>query len=254
MSEAVPVDVTAYLNRIGQSRPVTADDAALRELSWAHQTAVPFENLGIHLGERISLDPGDLFDKVVGRRRGGFCYELNGLFALLLEDLGYAVERVACRVHRGEGGFGPLFDHLALIVDGRWVADVGFGRHSSYPLRLDVPGEQRDPGGRFEVIPADDGDVDIYRDGEPQYRIERRPRPLADFEPACWWQQTWPGSHFREKPVCSRLDAGGRITLSDRTLIRDGVAVSLGSDAEILAAYKTYFGIELDRLPAPPES
>ncbi len=248
------MDVTAYLDRIGLPRPIAADDAALRELSWAHQTAVPFENLSIHLGERISLDPGDLFGKVVRRRRGGFCYELNGLFALLLEELGYPVERVASRVHRGDGGFGPLFDHLALIVDGRWVVDVGFGRHSSYPLRLDVPGDQLDPGGRFRVIASGDGDLDICRDGEPQYRIERRPRTLADFEPTCWWQQTWPQSHFRTKPVCSRLTDGGRITLSGRTLLRDGVETALESDVEVLAAYKTHFGIELDRVPAPPES
>ncbi|WP_436530579.1 arylamine N-acetyltransferase family protein [Actinoplanes sp. HUAS TT8] len=244
------MDFPAYLNRIGQPRPAVADDAALRELSWAHQTAVPFENLSIHLGEPISLEPGDLFDKVVTRRRGGFCYELNGLFALLLEELGYSVDRVASRVHRGDGRFGPLFDHLALIVDGRWVVDVGFGRHSSYPLRLDTPGEQADPGGRFAVIPADDGDLDIYRDGEPQYRLERRARPLTDFEPACWWQQTWPESNFRRKPVCSRLDGDSRITLSGRSLLRDGTETALGSDAEVLAAYKSHFGIELDRVPA----
>lgn len=240
------MDFDAYLNRIGVPRPAAA---SLRELSWAHQSAVPFENLSIHLNERISLDPDDLFIKIVRRRRGGFCYELNGLFALLLEDLGFGVERVACRVHRGAAGWGPLCDHLALIVDGRWLVDVGFGRHSSYPLSLDVVEEQVDPGGRFELIPADGDDLDVHRDGEPQYRVERRPRALADFEPACWWQQTWPESHFRSKPVCSRLDGGGRITLSGRSLIRDGVETALGSDAEVLAAYKTHFGIELDRLP-----
>ncbi|MFI1988913.1 arylamine N-acetyltransferase [Actinoplanes sp. NPDC020271] len=253
MSEAVQVDVNAYLDRIGAARPVTADDAALRELSRAHQTAVPFENLSIHLGERISLDPGALFDKIVRRRRGGFCYELNGLFALLLEELGYPVERVASRVHRGEAGFGPLFDHLSLIVDGRWLVDVGFGRHSSYPLRL-APGEQVDPGGRFEVIFGDGGDLDVHRDGEPQYRIERRTRTLADFEPTCWWQQTWPESHFRAKPVCSRLDGRSRITLSGRSLIRDGVTTELASDQDVLDAYKTHFGVELDRVPTPPGS
>ncbi|BCY12211.1 arylamine N-acetyltransferase [Actinoplanes sp. L3-i22] len=252
------MDVTAYLDRIGLPRPATPDDDSLRALSWAHQAAVPFENLSIHLGEPISLDPADLFDKVVRRRRGGFCYELNGLFALLLADLGHAVDRVASRVHRGEGRFGPLFDHLALIVDGRWVVDVGFGRHSSYPLRLDSRDEQVDPGGRFRVIEADGGDLDIYRDGEPQYRIERRPRDLLDFEPACWWQQTWPGSHFRTGPVCSRLDGDDRITLSGRRLIRGSGGAStetvLDSDEAVLAAYRTHFGIELDRVPEPPGS
>ncbi|AEV85943.1 N-acetyltransferase [Actinoplanes sp. SE50] len=239
------MDVTAYLDRIG------ADDPGLRELSRAHQRAVPFENLSIHLGETISLDPDALFDKVVRRRRGGFCYELNGLFALLLEELGHTVDRVACRVHRGDGVFGPLFDHLALIVDGEWLVDVGFGRHTIYPLRLGDRADQVDPEGRFRLVDAPDGDIVVLRAGEPQYRLERRARPLTDFAPACWWQQTWPESQFRRAPVCTRLDGDTRITLSRRTLLRtvggDRVETELTSDADLLAAYRTHFGIELDR-------
>jgi N-hydroxyarylamine O-acetyltransferase len=246
------VDVTAYLARIGVPRPASADAAALRHLSWAHQVAVPFENLDIHLGVPVSLDPDDLFDKVVRRRRGGLCYELNGLFALLLEELGHRVERVAARVYRGDG-FGPIFDHLALVVDGLWLVDVGFGRHSSYPLRLTDRGEQADPGGCFRLVDADGGDLDVLRDGEPQYRIERRSRSLADFEPACWWQQTWPESHFRASPVCSRLDGDDRITLSGRTLIRrvagERTETVLESDEDILRAYRDHFGVSLDRIP-----
>src|SRR5262245_12939825 len=100
------MDIDAYLDRIGMARPAVADGAALRELHRAHQVAVPFENLSIHLGERISLAEEDLFDKIVRRRRGGFCYELNGAFALVLEALGYHVRRVAIRVFGGEQ-FGP---------------------------------------------------------------------------------------------------------------------------------------------------
>ncbi|GAA4610146.1 N-hydroxyarylamine O-acetyltransferase [Actinoplanes octamycinicus] len=243
------MDVIAYLDRIGVPR-----DATLPELTVAHQTAVPFENLSIHLGETISLDPDDLFDKIVRRRRGGFCYELNGLFALLLEELGHTVDRVACRVHRGDGRFGPLFDHLALIVDGEWLVDVGFGRHSSYPLRLNDRGDQTDPGGVFRLTDTDQGDVVVHRDGSPQYQLERRPRPLTDFEPTCWWQQTWPESHFRKNPVCTRLDGADRLTLSGRTLIRtvagERAETVLESDEALLSAYKTHFGIELDRIPS----
>ena len=115
------MDVDAYLTRIGATR---ASD--LPDLHRRHQTAVPFENLSIHLGEQISLDPGDLFDKIVTRGRGGFCYELNGLFAVLLEMLGHKVTRVSARV-----GDGPPFDHLALLVDDAWLVDVGFGSHST---------------------------------------------------------------------------------------------------------------------------
>src|SRR6516225_7425991 len=131
--------LAAYLQRIGAARPATVDAAALRALHRAHQMTVPFENLSIHLSEPISLDPDDLLHKIVTRRRGGFCYELNGAFALLLQALGAQVSRLAARVH-GEGGLGPPFDHLALVVrlpdgSGPWLADVGFGANSSYPLR-----------------------------------------------------------------------------------------------------------------------
>src|SRR6266700_6959593 len=96
-------NLAAYLDRIGAARPRVADAHALRALHRAHQMAVPFENLSIHLHEPISLEPDDLIEKIVTRRRGGFCYELNGAFALLLRALGFDVVLVAARVHGGEG-------------------------------------------------------------------------------------------------------------------------------------------------------
>jgi arylamine N-acetyltransferase len=89
--------VVAYLGRVGVTTPAVSDAASLRTLHRAHQLTVPFENLSIHLAEPISLDEPDLIDKIVRRRRGGFCYELNGAFALLLEALGAQVRRVGIR-------------------------------------------------------------------------------------------------------------------------------------------------------------
>ena len=251
--------LAAYLGRIGAERPAVLDAAALAELHRAHQHAVPFENLSIHLGEFISLDENDLLDKIVIRRRGGFCYELNGAFALLLEALGAQVTRVAARVHGGDGALSPLFDHLALVVrlpdgSGPWLADVGFGAHSTYPLRCDTTDAQDDPGGRFSLADAADGDVEVTKDGQPQYRFERRARALADFVPTCWWQQTSPDSHFTRGTICSRLTGDGRISLSGRTLIRTGGGTrteqELSSDGEVLAAYREHFGIVLDQVPS----
>jgi N-hydroxyarylamine O-acetyltransferase len=249
---------SAYLRRIGVSPPVTADAEALRMLHRAHQMAIPFENLSIHLSEPISLNEDDLVGKIVHRRRGGFCYELNGAFALLLETLGARVARVGARVHGAER-LGPPFDHLALVVrlpdgSGPWLADVGFGRHSVCPLALDSRTEQGDPGGRFLLADAADGDVDVVKDGEPQYRIELRERSLADFVPTCWWQQTSPLSHFTQDTVCSRLTEDGRISISGRTLIRTSngsrTEQQLPGDDALLAAYREHFGIALDRVPA----
>ena len=252
--------VVSYLNRVGVTAPTVGDTAGLRALHRAHQLTVPFENLSIHLAEPISLDERDLIDKIVRRRRGGFCYELNGVFALLLEALGAQVSRVAARVY-GEDGLSPPFDHLALIVrpadgSGPWLADVGFGRHSDYPLLLEARDDQDDPAGRFRLADADAGDIDVLKDGKPQYRLERRERSLADCVPTCWWQQTSPQSHFTQSTICSRLTPGGRVSISGRMLIQteNGTRTEqqLVSDDAVLAAYRDHFGVALSRVPDDP--
>jgi N-hydroxyarylamine O-acetyltransferase len=252
--------LAAYLDRIGVPGPLTLDAAALQGLHRAHLVAVPFENLSIHLGEPISLDVADLIDKIVGRRRGGFCYELNGAFACLLEGLGAQVRRVSARVYGDDGRLGPPFDHLALVVwlpdgTGPWLADVGFGSHSSYPLLADSRAEQADPGGRFLLAGTPDGDVDVVKDGQPQYRLELRERALDDFVPTCWWQQTSPRSHFTRSVICSRLTEDGRISISGRRLIRtvggQRTEENLPDDQAVLVAYRDHFGIDLAAVPEP---
>ncbi|MGG2463078.1 arylamine N-acetyltransferase family protein [Streptomyces sp. RGM 3693] len=249
------VAADAYLRRISAARPTVPDAEALRALQLSHLRAVPFENLAIHLGEEIVLAKQPLLDKVVGARRGGFCYELNGAFAALLRALGYEVELLSARVF-GPEGLGVPYDHLALRVHtptGPWLTDVGFGRNSHYPLRFDSAADQNDPGGVFRIAETPEGDLDVYRDGEPQYRVEQRPRELSDFEVGCWWQRTSPLSHFRRSLVCSRLTETGRVTLSGRALVITGADDTreereLDAD-EVLQAYRTHFGITLAREP-----
>jgi N-hydroxyarylamine O-acetyltransferase len=252
--------VAHYLTRIGVRGPLPLDAGALRVLHRAHLVAVPFENLSIHLGEPVSLDEADLIDKIVTRRRGGFCYELNGAFACLLERLGARVRRLSARVYSGDGGLGPPFDHLALEVrlpdgTGPWLADVGFGSHSTYPLLADARTEQADPGGSFLLAGAPDGDVDVIKDGQPQYRLELRERALDDFVPTCWWQQTAPQSHFTRSVVCSRLTDDGRISISGRRLVRTAggqrAEENLPDDQAVIAAYRDHFGIDLASVPEP---
>ena len=252
--------LAAYLARIGVPGPLALDAGALRDLHRAHLVAVPFENLSIHLGEPISLAEQDLIDKVVGRRRGGFCYELNGAFAHLLECLGARVRRVSARVYGDAGRLGPPFDHLALVVrlpdgTGPWLADVGFGSHSVYPLLADERAEQVDPGGRFLLTGTPAGDIDVIKDGQPQYRFEVRERALDDFVPTCWWQQTSPRSHFTTAVICSRLTDDGRISISGRRLIRtvggQRIEEDLPDDQAVLAAYRDHFGIGLGSVPEP---
>jgi N-hydroxyarylamine O-acetyltransferase len=267
-------EVDAYLRRLGIEHPVSPTVDVLRELQLRHLQTVPFENLAIHLGEEIVLEEKRLLDKVVRARRGGFCYELNGAFGALLGALGFEVTLLAARVYGAEGRLGIPYDHLALRVrtadGGSWLADVGFGAHSHYPLAFEERGEQVDPAGVFRVVEAGPDaagvrgghdvapaavDLDVVMDGRPEYRLERRPRVLGDFVSGAWWHSTSPTSHFMQSLVCSRVtQEGGRITLSGRTFKVTGADGTreeweLGTAEEVLAAYRERFGIELDRVP-----
>lgn len=227
-----------YLQRIGASRT-----SSLAELHERHLLSVPFENLDTHMDTRIVLEIPWLYDKIVERRRGGFCYELNGLFAELLRDLGYEVELLAARVFGEEQRLGPPFDHLALLVDGAWLADVGFGAFSLHPLSWTSRDDQKDPFGMFRL--ADHGDdVDVFHDGSPAYRLERRPRELAEFVPTCWWQQTTPESHFCKGPMASLALLDGRITVTDEKIVITKNGHKTSTDVEDpAAAFLEYFGI-----------
>lgn len=206
------IDVDLYMQRIG------SPGRSLVALHEAHLLSVPFENLSIHSGEAIELRVEWLFDKIVRRRRGGFCYELNGLFAELLAALGHRVERLAARAYKADGSLGIPFDHLCLRVDGSFLCDVGFGECFVRPLRFDG-GDQNDGRTLFRI---DDGDVWMrQRAGAwvKQYRFEMTPYALADFESACRYHQTSPDSPFTQKRVCSLLTPRGRVTLRDDRLI-----------------------------------
>ena len=247
----------AYLERIGLN--VRSPDVSyLQDLQRSHLGSVPFESLSIHLGERISLAEGALFDKIVVQRRGGLCYELNGLFAELLAALGYEVTRLAASVYTGQS-VGPPLDHLGLrvVADGEpWLVDVGFGAFAHYPLRFDVRGDQADPAGTYRIEELVNGDVVVAENGVPTYRLEPRPRELAEFGPTCWWQQTSPESHFTIAPICSILTEDGRVTVRGRTLIETTSDMrserDVDDDGELLAIYRERFGIALHRIPLPP--
>ena len=101
------LNVESYLKRINYSGPLDPDQETLRRLHVTHLLNVPFENFDIHLSRPIVLEDPALFNKIVERRRGGFCYELNGLFCWLLRDLGFKVTMLSAGVARKEGGFDP---------------------------------------------------------------------------------------------------------------------------------------------------
>ena len=274
MSESVTraaLDPQGYLHRIGFPAPLSHNAPSLpllRALHEAHMLAVPFENLSIHYGQPIVLRDEALFDKIVTRRRGGFCYELNGLFAWLLRQLGFAVTLLSVEVAESDGSFSAPFDHLALLIhdlDGAdWLADVGFGDSFRHPLRFvrDCEqdgadrrvyrfGESAMPGGDDGVLPywRVEQRSDAQALWEPAYRFTLRPHDLNDFTDRCQYQQTSPESHFTQRRVCSLAVPHGRVTLSDLRLITTlhGVREErlLASEDEYQAVLAERFGVVL---------
>lgn len=249
------VDVPAYLARIAYFGSTECGPATLRAIHRAHLFTVPFENLDIFLGRTIVTDEARILNKIVGLRRGGFCYELNGAFAALLRALGFKVTLLSARAARSNGGEGPEFDHLALRVDldEPWLADVGFGESFLEPLRIEPGIEQSDPEGMFRLVETD-GRVRIEKAEnkalwKPQYSFSRQPHRLEDFAGMCHYHQTSPESHFTQNRICSRATPDGRITLSGMKLIvtRNGAREErvLMSEDELTSLLREQFGIML---------
>ena len=254
MTDISQEQIERYCSRIGLTGPLPPTAETLSAIQWAHLHTVPFENLDINpLGRPFSLDIPDIYDKVVNRRRGGFCFELNGLLAVLLETLGYQVSRMGAWF-ADDPDPNPL-DHLVLDVtvpgDGsRWYADVGAGRTNperAIPIDgLSADGQRRSRLGQngrvVEKIGAD-GDWELI------LTWGLTPHALPAFLPRCRYFQTAADSHFRQSPVCTMLVPGGRITLSKRTLITtingDRTERALTSNAEIAEVLRSTFGIEI---------
>jgi len=272
------MDIQAYLNRIGYRGALEPNAATLHALQQAHLLAVPFENLDIHLGRPIVLNQTALFDKIVGRRRGGFCYELNGLFAVLLRELGFKVTLLSAGVARASGGFGPDFDHLTLLVEcplsvvgnqlqptvgdqsqstdegppTQWLVDVGFGDSFRAPLQLIAGPEQPQAERAYRL--GRDGEYWVLWERaegkwEPQYRFTLQPRAFAEYTGMCQYHQSSPESSFTRKRVCSLATPDGRLTLSDLQLIvtSNGQRAErqLNDEDEFQLVLREHFGINL---------
>lgn len=251
------MDVGGYLARIGYTGWTVPGAETLRDLQRAHLYSVPFENLDIGRKQKIFVDPEASIRKIVEWRRGGFCYELNGAFAALLEALGFRVTLLSARVPCADGSDGPEFDHLCLRVDLEqpWLSDVGFGDSFVEPLLLKPGCEQQQEDGRvFRLVELErDGVLDLQRkqgDGwKREYLFSLQPRRIEEFTAMCQYHQTSPESPFTRKSICSRATPDGRVTLADMKLIvtRNGSREErvLRSQEEWNALLREHFGIVL---------
>lgn len=254
------MNIDRYLARLDYhgSRAPTAE--TLKALQLAHLVAVPFENLSIHAHQPIVLDDEALFSKIVEQRRGGFCYEANGLFAALLRALGFDVAMLSAEVAREDGSFGPPFDHMTLMVtlEKPWLVDVGFGDSFREPLRLDKPGEQAQYGRAYQIVRDGHYLVLMQRDGDgnenwkAQYRFTLQPHEYIDYADMCRYHQTSSQSPFTRSRICSRATPDGRLTLSGMRLITTSLEGErqeqlLADEQEYTQALREHFGIVMTK-------
>lgn len=221
------MDLQAYFARTGGERPATTDRAALTTLIRAHLATFPFENLDVQLGRPISLEPEAIFDKLVTRRRGGWCYEQNGLFGRVLTELGYDVRRISAGVMRQLHGQVAMGNHLALLVmleDRPWLVDVGFGGIQDAPLPIET-GEQSHPPYRVSLREVDGywRFEERYGDGDPfSYDFTTTPADEALFTQRCSDLQTMPDSPFVQNLVVQQRHGDRHLNLRGRVLIERG--------------------------------
>ncbi len=252
------MNVSAYLDRIQYVGSPDATLATLRHLHHQHLLTVPLENLNIHYGREIVLKPEALFDKIVTQRRGGFCYELNGLFYELLRSLGYDVKRISGRVYVPGEGFNNEFDHLAIVAridDTDWLVDVGFGRRFPiYPLPIQLDQLQQDSSGSYRITTHDENYLAIQQQEETEewvtaYLFTLIPRELTEFTDMCHYHQTSSDSFFTQNKLCTLLTPNGRITLTDNTLkIRDDKQIkewAITDTADFESLLAAHFGISM---------
>lgn len=245
-----------YLSRINvEESGIAADLKTLKMLQRQHLLNVPFENLDIHWRRPIILETDRFYKKIVDDRRGGFCYELNGLFNQLLRHIGFRTRIVSARVFAGERGLGPEFDHAAIIVtigELEYLADVGFGDFAAEPLRLVPDLEQPDREGTFVIRRGEYANLEVAKrrdDGwQPQYIFSLFGRDLTEFAGMCDYQQYSPDSHFTQGKICSLMTADGRKTLTDTKFVvtsnRERTETAVGSEPDFYRLLSREFNIE----------
>lgn len=246
------MNLQAYLNRIHYNGPQAPNVATLRALHRAHLTAIPYENLDIHLGRRLTLDLEQIYHKIVEERRGGWCYEMNGLLAWALRALGFDVTLLGSAVGEpAQGGVDDDLDHLILqvrLADQPWLADVGFGNAFLEPLPL-AAGEYQQSWMTFRLEQTDDKwFFHNHQHGGAGYGFTLLPRQYGGFAPRCHELQTSPASGFVRTTVCHRFTPEGIITLRGAVLTQSRATGVQRTEIDSLARYREVlshaFGLE----------
>lgn len=220
------MNIKNYIDRINYEGDLTPNLKVLKGLQKTHLLHVPFENLDIHYGNPVNLDIDRIYHKVVVKGRGGFCYELNGLFYTLLKELGFDSTIISARVYDGKKEkFGKEYDHMAIIVrlnKIEYLVDVGFGEFVFHPLKFEMGKTQSDPRGNFAIEEYGNEYYKVSKIEREATSIEyiftKKKRVLNEFTEMCNYHQTSPDSSFTQKSLISKPTLKGRITITGNTL------------------------------------
>lgn len=249
------MNVKDYLSRFKASPIVHQSYDELSKLQRLHMQNVPFENLDVIRREPIYLNLERIYQKVVVNKRGGYCYEVNGLFHWLLRELGFDAKLGAATVRRPNGVWAKADTHVVILVkldNETYLTDVGFGDSHYHPINLNGT-EQTDVSGTYKVIQQNEQVYDLARkdvDGWiPLYRFSTVEKKLVDFHEGCVFNQVSKDSSFTHHDLVTLATDKGRITLREHTLttkefgeIVEYVDLSNEEKDRIL---KNVFGIEL---------
>lgn len=251
--------LNAYFSRIGWSQTASANLATLQALHLLHNSAIPFENLDVLLPREMQLDDRSLEEKLVLARRGGYCFEQNGLFERALREIGFTVRSLLGRVVLTNPSSLPPRTHRLLLVELQgeaWIADVGFGGQTlTAPIRLRADVEQRTPHGEYRLIQDEDDWVLQFRHHDhwqSMYRFDLVTQHQSDYVMGNFWSSHWPQSHFRHHLLmCRHLPDGGKLTLTNFhfTHYQQGHAVeqiNLADVASLYALLQERFGLGVD--------
>jgi N-hydroxyarylamine O-acetyltransferase len=227
--ERAGFDVDAYRERLGLDQAARPDLPSLRRLHEAHVRAIPFENLDIQMGRPIDLDLAQVQRKLVGRRRGGYCFEQNTLLLHALRAIGFDVIACEARVWQASMKVLPR-THMVLVVTlggCRYLCDAGFGGETPlWPVAFD-PAEQRQFRWAYRLVRSGSAQVLQMRQAEGWtrlYAFEPEPRWPVDFEVANWYTSTFPGSRFVTTLTAQRATPEARYSLRNLTLsVGDGM-------------------------------
>ena len=247
------MELAAYLDRIGYAGPVRADVATLVALHRAHLQAIPYENLDVQFGRPLTIDPEAAIEKIVGRRRGGWCYEMNGVFAAALSEIGFQVTRMAGAANRELLGDVVAGNHLVLLVeiDGHpWIADVGFGDGSQDPFPL-RPASMTVAGYPFRLETLDQRWWRFHNHefgGAKSFDFMVEPADPDLLAGRCEWLQYAPESHFVLNLIVQRYRGDTILQMRGRTLrtvTPAGVETRLLMSAdELVTVLAEDFGLE----------